>query len=253
MHLKLLAAAAAFIVFAGPSLAQEDEKPQGWSGEGSVSAGVTTGNTETTDLGIGVDMSRETGKWTFGVEALADYGEISGAESKNRWYLGGTADRQINDRLFGFVRGSYEQDEFSGFDSRTFIGGGLGYEILIGDKQSWSVRGGPGLKIDEIAEIITTDATGATVITPASTEESFSFVAGSEYVYAFNDNVKLSNDTNVLYAETSTQISNSLALTASLSDALSARISFDVRHDTEPPAGFEDTDTATRFSLVYGF
>ena len=252
MHKILVAALAAFTLVAVPAGAEEDA-PTGWTGEGSVSAGVTTGNTETTDLGVGIDMTRDTGVWAFGVEALADYGEIEGAESKNRWFLAGNVDRQINDRLFGFARASYEQDEFSGFDSRAFIGGGLGYDILIGDKSSWTVRGGPGLKIDEIGEIITTDATGATVITPGVTEESFSVVASSDFAYAFNDNVKLTNGTTALYAETSTQLTNSLALTASLSDALSARISFDVRHDTEPPAGFEATDTATRFSLVYGF
>ena len=253
MHRKLVAAIAAIAVLAAPSIAQEDQPNTGWTGEGSVSAGVTTGNTETTDLGVGVDMTRDTGVWAFGVEAVADYGEIDGAESKNRWFLGGTVDRQINDRLFGFARASYEQDEFSGFDSRAFIGGGLGYDILVGDKQSWTVRGGPGLKVDEIAEIITTDENGAAVITPATTEESFSVVGSSAYAYAFNDNVKLTNDTTVLYADVSTQVTNSTALTAALSDALSARISFDVRHDTEPPLGFEQTDTATRFSLVYGF
>ncbi len=253
MHRILIAAAAALAVIAVPAGAQEEEPNTGWTGEGSVSAGVTTGNTETTDLGVGVNMTRDTGVWAYGVEALADYGEIDGAESKNRWFLAGNIDRQINDRLFGFGRVSYEQDEFSGYDSRTFVGGGLGYDILVGDKTSWTVRGGPGIKIDEIAEIISTDAMGATVITPAVTEESFSFVAGSDFEYAFNDNVKLTNNTNALYAETSTQLNNSLALTAKLSSALSARISFDVRHDTEPPEGFESTDTATRFSLVYGF
>lgn len=252
MQKIFVAALSALTILAAPAGAEE-ETTSGWTGEGSVSAGVTTGNTETTDLGIGVNMTKDTGTWSYGVEALADYGEIEGAESKNRWFLGGTVDRQINDRLFGFGRVSYEQDEFSGFDSRAFIGGGLGYDVLIGEKSSWTVRGGPGLKIDEIGEIVTTDATGAPDITPGVTEESFSVIASSDFDYAFNDNVKLSNDTSALYAETSTQITNSLALTAKLSDALSARISFDVRHDTQPPEGFEDTDTATRFSLVYGF
>lgn len=244
MHHKIIAAIAAVAVFAAPSFAQDEDAPKGWTGEGSVSAGVTTGNTETTDLGIGLNMTKDTGTWSYGVEAVADYGEIDGAESKNRWFLGGTVDRQINDRLFGFARASYEQDEFSGFESRAFIGGGLGYDVIVGDKQSWTVRGGPGLKIDEIGPIGTA---------PATTEESFSIVGSSAYAYAFNDNVKITNDTTVLYADVSTQMTNSLALTAALSDALSARISFDVRHDTEPPLGFEQTDTATRFSLVYGF
>lgn len=247
---KLLFAAAAFSVVAAPSVAQDAD---GWTGEGSVSAGVTTGNTDTTDVGIGLDLGKTSGPWTYGVEAFADFGEVDGTESKNRWFLGGTVDRQINDRLFGFGRVSYEQDEFSGFDSRAFVGGGLGYDIFVGDVLSWTVRGGPGFKIDEVGETVTTDALGAPVIVPGFTDESFSAFGESAFAYAFNDNVKFTNDSTVLYADISTQLTNSAAITAKLSSALSARVSFDVRHETDPPEGFESTDTATRVSLVYGF
>jgi putative salt-induced outer membrane protein len=229
--------------FAGAALAEA----QTWKGEGSASAGVTTGNTETTDVGIGAKLTRETELWRTGIEAFADYGEIDGAESKNRLFFAGQVDRNFSERVYGFGRASYERDEFSGFENRIFAGGGLGYHILMGDVTTWAVEGGPGLKIDKVRDITTP------VAVPGSTEESLAWLAASRFAHAFNDNVKLTNDTSVLYAETSTQIGNSLALTAALSSALSARISLDVRHDTDPPLGFEDTDTATRVSLVYAF
>ena len=43
------------------------------------------------------------------------------------------------------------------------------------------------------------------------------------------------------------------AATARLAGDLSARFSFDVLHETEPPVGRERTDTISRASLVYGF
>lgn len=239
-----LAAFAGAMTLALPVHAEDVAPSNGWSGEGSLSAGVTTGNTETTDLGLGVDVEREAGLWTIGVNAVADYGETDGAETKNRIFLGTHLDRQINDKLFGFGQLSYEKDEFSGFESRTFIGAGLGYEIFNSDALQWTVRGGPGFKIDEIE---------ATLTTPATTEESFGATATSNWAYQFNENVSLTNDTNVLYADTSTQIGNVIALTASLTNTLSARVSFEARHDTNPPAGFEDTDTISRVSLVYAF
>ncbi len=137
-----LAAFAGAMTLALPGHAQ-DEANNGWSGEGSLSAGVTTGNTETTDLGLGVDVARAMDVWTIGLQANADYGETDGAETKNRIFLGTNLDRQINDRLFGFGQLSYERDEFSGFESRAFIGGGLGYEVLNGEATQWTVRGGP--------------------------------------------------------------------------------------------------------------
>ncbi len=224
----------------------------GWTGEGSFSAGYTTGNTETTDVGLAVKLNRESGLWTYTGEAAADYGETDSVETKNRYFLAGEVDRQLGDRLFSFVRTSYEQDEFSGFDSRLFVGGGLGYLILDGETTTWSVQGGPGIKIDEVQQT-TAIEDGVPVITPASTERSFSIVGGSEFAHNFNEAVKLTNETDIIYAEESTQIGNVIALTAALTDAFSARVSFDVRHDTNPPPGFEATDTVTRASIVYAF
>ncbi len=230
-------AAAGMLALAPQAVA---ENAEGWAGEGSLSAGTTSGNTETTDLGLGVDLARTAGVWTYGVEAAADYGEIDGVETRNRYFLAGNVDRQINDRLFGFGRVSYESDQFTGFDSRSFVGGGLGYSIYDNDTTTWSVRGGPGVKIDELR-------------TTGETETSFGAVGRSEFGYAFNENVSLTNNTDVLYAEESTQLANSIGVTAALTGALSARVSFDVRYDTNPPLGFEDTDTATKIALVYGF
>ena len=247
-----LAAFAGAMTLALPAHSQDDAN-NGWSGEGSLSAGVTTGNTETTDIGLGVDVARTFNVWTVGVQATADYGETDGDETKNRIFLGTNLDRQINDRLFGFGQLTYERDEFSGFDSRAFIGGGLGYEVLTGDVTTWTVRGGPGLKIDEIEAVLDTTTVPATILSPATTEESFGATAQSNFAHQFNDNVAFTNDSTAVYADTSTQLGNIAAITATLTNTLSARVSFEVRHDTDPVDGFESTDTISRVSLVYGF
>ena len=247
-----LAAFAGAMTLALPAHSQDDAN-NGWSGEGSLSAGVTTGNTETTDIGLGVDVARTFNVWTVGVQATADYGETDGDETKNRIFLGTNLDRQINDRLFGFGQLTYERDEFSGFDSRAFIGGGLGYEVLTGDVTTWTVRGGPGLKIDEIEAVLDTTTVPATILSPATTEESFGATAQSNFAHQFNDNVAFTNDSTAVYADTSTQLGNIAAITATLTNTLSARVSFEVRHDTDPVDGFEATDTISRVSLVYGF
>lgn len=240
MQLKLASALTLGVVLSPLVVHAQD----GWSGEGSFSAGYTTGNTETRDLGLAVALDRKAGLWTFGTEATADYGETDEIETKNRWFLAGEVDRQLGDALFGFGRTSYESDEFSGFESRFFIGGGLGYQVFDGEATQWSIRGGPGLKIDEIR---------ATDTEEASTEESFSAIAASEFSHQFNDAVGFSNNTDVLYASESTQFTNVAALTAALTNTLSARFSVEVRHDTNPPEGFEATDTVTRASIVYTF
>jgi putative salt-induced outer membrane protein len=243
MNTKLLAAAAAFLAFAGMANAQAGA----WIGEGSFGAGVSTGNTETTDVALGVKLARAGEVWRPSVEAIADYSETEGAETRNRVFVAGQLDRDFNARTYGFGRVSHERDEFSGFESRSFVGAGVGYRVLVGEVTTWALEVAPGLKIDETRDIT------APVLIPGQTEEGFAVIGASKFAHAFNDNVKLTNDTSAIYAETSTQFTNSLAITSALSGALSARFSFDVRYDTEPPLGFEQTDTITRVSLVYAF
>lgn len=243
----ILAAIAAGSCLVLQAHAQEESQ---WKGEGSLSAGLNTGNTETSDLGIGVKMSHESQVWRNSLELIADYGTENGDETKNRVFFAGQSDRTLNDRLFAFGRVSHEVDEFSGFDSRSFAGAGLGWQIFKDGPAIWSVEGGPGIKFDRIAA--TTSGTPPVTV-PAESEESFSFIAASKFGYTFNDAVKFGNDTNLIYADTSTQIGNKSTLTALLTKSLSARVSFEVRHETDPQPGFEPTDTATRVSLVYAF
>ncbi|MGE6699339.1 DUF481 domain-containing protein [Hyphomonas sp. NPDC076900] len=238
------AATAACIVF--PAMAQEGR----WTGEGSLSAGLNTGNTETSDLGVGVKMSHETQIWSNSFELIADYGTKNGTETKNRAFFAGQTNRTLSDRGFAFGRLSHEMDEFSGFESRSFAGGGMGWQIFEGKPLAWSVEGGPGIKFDRIRA---SRAGNPPVTVPARSDESFSFIAASRVSYVFNDAVKLGNDTNLIYADPSTQIGNKTTLTALLTKRLSARFSFEVRHDTDPQSGFEPTDTASRMSLVYAF
>ncbi len=246
--IKFTAAAAIIGLISVPALAQTpDDAPSAWTGEGSLSAGSTTGNTETTDLGIGVKLAHDSGQWRQSGEFAADYGETDGLETRNRLFGGLQLDRKFtNPRWSAYGRATHEIDEFSGFDNRTFVGVGLGYQVIEGDRTAWHVEGGPGFKIDKIA-----DQTVNNVVIPGSTEESFAVRAGSQFSHKFNEAVALSNDTNVVYADVSTQVNNTLALTAQLMNNLSARISYDVRHDTDPPLGVESTDTSTRLSLVY--
>jgi len=239
--MKLIHVAALSLLLAAPAFAQDAPPPE-WSGEGAFNAGVTSGNTETTDLGVGLKLKHQGDNWIQYGELAADYGETDSVETKNRIFAAGQVDRIFDDRFSGYGRLTWERDEFSGFDNRYFLGFGAAWKAFDSDITKWTIEGGPGYKIDEIRETLTT---------PASTEESIGVRAGSKFEHRFNDAVTLSNNTEIVYSDASTQVGNILALTANVWGNLSARVSLDVRHDTDPLPGFEATDTATRFSLVY--
>lgn len=234
MHRPLLLALTALVVSAGAAYAQDPV----WTGEGSFSAATTSGNTDTTNIGIGLELNHNGRVWTQSLDADFDYAENNGVKNKNRTAIAGQVDRAITDRLSGFGRATWQQDEFSGFEQRWFLGLGLVYDVIDAPARSWTVQGGPGYRVDEIR------ATNAR-------EENLGFSAGSKFRQEFNDVVAFTNDTNVVTSDVSTLITNTAALTFGLFGDIQGRVSYDVRHDTDPPAGFENTDTATRFSIVY--
>jgi putative salt-induced outer membrane protein len=241
-HVVSLVAVCGSPVFATSASAQDVET--GWSGEGALNAGFTTGNTKTRDAGVRVNAAHKEEVWSQLMEFGADYGDTGGVESKNRLAAAGQIDRGFGERMNGYVRATWERDEFSGFENRYFAGLGIGAKVIDANQTTWALEGGPGYKIDEAR---------ATATTPAATEETFGARAGSKFRHAFNERVSLTNDTEAVYSSTSTQLSNMVALDAGLMGNLSARVSLDVRHDTDPLLGFEPTDTATKFSLVYKF
>ncbi|MEO0982748.1 MAG: DUF481 domain-containing protein [Pseudomonadota bacterium] len=230
--------------------AHAEDTKLGWSGEGSASAGFNTGNTETLDAGLSFDVSRHWSKWLLNLEGSADYSETDDTATRERYFGAFQLDREANERFYYFVRSSYEVDEFSGFDSRVFAGAGVGFAIFKNDQTNWKIDGGPGYRIDNVADVV--DEFGV-VVEPGGPERSISARGASLFSHAFNENVEFTNNSNVTWAEETTQLTNTIALTSQLVGGLSGRVSFNVRHDTNPPAGFESTDTATRVSLVYTF
>ncbi|MEM9668583.1 MAG: DUF481 domain-containing protein [Pseudomonadota bacterium] len=250
--MKLQVVAAAALALAAPSFAQdEEEEPKGWTGEGSLGAGITTGNTDTVDLAVGLKGAKETETWKYSGEAGYDYGEVEGDATRNRWFVAGQIDRTFGERIFGFTRVTYEQDDFSGFDTRLFVGFGLGYRIFKGKRLRWTVEAAPGYRRDEVADIL--DLGPPPTIIEGGIENNFAARGSSAFAYDFNENVTFTNDTNVVWTDLSNQTINTTALNAGLTDRITARISFEVRNDTNPPDSFVNTDTATRLSIVYGF
>lgn len=232
------------VVFLQGAAHADDVESAKWSGEGAFSAGVTSGNTETTDVSLGVKAKREMGKWTVGGDVLGEFGQSEGVETRNRQAASAIADRKLNQKLSVFAKGNIVQDGFSGFENRAFLGAGLGYVAMDTEKTKFNLRAALGYQYD---------TTRATTTEPSDSTGSLGVNAGYDYSYDVNDKVKYSSTGEMFYSEVSTQFVGVGALTAELGGGLSARFSLETRYDTNPPTGFESTDTTTRVSIVYGF
>ena len=236
MKKQLLLAAALLVITTGTAQAQITE---GWTGEASLTGSKTTGNTDTTDIGLGLKLNKEADVWRHKFKALADLGRADGLTNKKRYNLGYQIDRDFNDRLYGYANADYFSDDFGAFQEGYFVGGGLGYKAILPAPISWNVEGGVGYRSQE--------EQGALGLT----ENEVALRGFSDFDYIFNDNVSLYNDTEIIYSSSDTYIWNETGITATLAGNLAARASFRVDTHSDVPLGREKTDTITRFGIVY--
>lgn len=216
------------------SFAQDDT---GWSGEASLSANKTTGNTDTTDIGVGLKVDNIGDVWRHKLKASADYGTSNGVTNRERFTLGYKLERDINDRLFGFGTADFYYDDFGAFTEGYFVGGGLGYTLYDGEPVNWSVTSGVGYR-SQTSRFDVTD-------------NEFAINAESDLDWEINERVSAYNDSGVLWSDSDTYLWSEAGLTANLMGNLAARASFRLDHHTDVPFGTEKTDTITRFGIVY--
>ncbi|HWJ69999.1 MAG TPA: DUF481 domain-containing protein [Sphingobium sp.] len=212
---------------------------QNWHGNGELGGFLTTGNSETSGITVGLALDKEGIDWRHKIRAIADYQRADGVTTRNQWLASYEPNYNVTARLYTFGLAMYEKDRFQGFSDRVTLSGGMGYRVIDSDAMTLDIKGGPAWRrTDWIAE-------------PSTSK--FNGLAGADFVWHISPALDFSNNAQALWGDGNSTYSNTAALTAKLSGALSGRLSYGVRHETNPPAINEKTDTVTRATLVYGF
>lgn len=220
-----------------------------WSGRVELGGFNSTGNSPNTGITAVLNLTREGERWRHNVRARADYQRSNDVTTRERFLVAYEPNLKLSDSLFAYALGQYERDRFQGFSARYSLSGGLGYQIIDSDAVQLSAKAGPAYR--------------ATNFTDGSSESSIAALVGLDFDWAITDRLKLTQDTNAV-AEAggsavafiggrNTSINLVTGLNAKLSSKLSARLSYAVEHDTNPPEGAVNTDTQSRVTIVYDF
>jgi putative salt-induced outer membrane protein len=236
---------AAPLLFGATAFAQDEDT--NWSGSIEFSAANATGNTENTNLGLGAKAEKKTGRYTHNLSGGANFAETDGAESQNNWFVAYQLDAQLRDRTYAYGRISYEQDEFSGFENRLFLGAGLGHYIFQSDEKNWKVEGGPGYRLSKIEEPVPLPADFE------DEESEFALYASSDFDLTIREGVLFEHDLSSTWTDSNTTVTTTFGLSTKLTESLSSKVSYQVDYETDPPLGREDTDTLLKASLLFGF
>lgn len=212
---------------------------ENWHGNGELGGFLTTGNSETSGVSAGLSLDKEGIDWRHKIRVLADYQRSDGVTTRNQWMASYEPNYNLTARLYLFGLGMYEKDRFQGFSDRITFSGGAGYRVIDSDVMTLDLKAGPAWRRTEWIAL------------PATSK--LNGLAGADFLWHISPALDFTNNAQALWGDGNSTYSNTAALTAKLGGALSARLSYGVRHETNPPAGTDKTDTVTRAALVYGF
>ena len=213
---------------------------------GSVSLrGTSTSNDGATSSDVGVGLRYGTFDGVNGIDVTAAfvYGEDDGVQTENNLQAGIDYRRDFNDTMFAYAKANASFDKLSTtvgeYEQDIFVGAGLGYRIFNTADTQWSVQAGPGYR-------------AANVVGGGEVSEVAASVS-SNIFKSLTDTTYVTNDTDVIYSETATTVTNDLALNVSLTDSLALRTSYTTNFNDQTDATFSDAENTFGVSVVYNF
>ena len=215
------------VVIAPFASAQEADN---WKGETELGVLITSGET-----------------WRNTGEFRTNYSETDDETTAEKYLAALETDYKFAENQYWFLRGSYEDDRFSGYDFESSVTAGYGHRVWTSGERSFlDLSVGGGYRYNKLE---TVNAQGED-----AEEEAIARLAG-QFDYALSENSlfrqKLS--TEIGLDENNTVTESETSLQANVVGNLSMKAAFRVKHFSDPPAGSEDTDTETSLSLIYGF
>jgi len=220
-----------------------------WEGKGQLGGFMATGNSENIGVTASLNIERVGIDWRHRLRASVDYQETNQITTREQYFASYEPRFDINPGLFAYALAQWDKDEFQGFDSRFAVSGGLGYQVLGGEDLRLSLKAGPAWRRTQFVD--------------GRDENSLAALAGIDFDWQVAENIKVTQDTDlvaegggsavaIIDANTTT-INLVTGLETSLIASLTARFSYAIEYDSNPPPNARSTDTMSRLTLVYGF
>lgn len=226
---------------------------ENWNGQGELGGFRSTGNTKNLGVSGGVKLVKDAVKWRLNFQARADYERNRGKTTRDQLSATIEPNYKFNQKLYAYGLAQFERDRLQGFSARYTISGGLGYELVKTKDLRLAIKAGPAFRVTDFAA--------------GNSESSLAALVGLDFDWKISDNLNFSQDAGGTWASDAQGFTSAVAiidsdnatfkatsaLDAKLIGSLSARLSYTIEHETNPPVGRIKTDTLSRASLVYDF
>lgn len=207
--------------------------------EAEVGALFTSGNTDEQSLNFAGNIEISENRWVYGFTIDGIYAASDDETKGQRFYGVASANYEFSEDSYFVARASHEDDRFSGFDSQSDFTLSYGRGFL----QS---RSDMDLAFDAGLGIRWSRLDGSDFDEPI-------LRLASEYEWVLSNSATFSQDLAIEYGTDSNIYRSDTGITTQILENLSLRFSLRLKHQTEVPAGRDETDTETAVTFVMNF
>ncbi len=208
-----------------------------WKGSGQLGGAISTGNSRARSLTAGLSLEKTGIRWRHRVNALLDLVNGDDDTDQERILAGYQLDYQFSDRFYSWARLEYERNQRAGINRRFAESAGFGWQVIVPGPVRWDLELGPAVRQTRYESYA---------------ENRIAARGASRFSWNLSKAMTFTND-SALFWERAASISNTAALSSKVFGAVSARLSYSIVWEEQPPIGLENLDTTSRITLVYDF
>ncbi len=214
-------------------------KPSRWKGKGELSGFLSNGNTDAFGVALIGELVNKGDRVQHKWFTLIDYQESGNLLSREYGRFGYQVDWAINPKHYTYARAEYEHDRTAGVEHRGTAAVGYGWRVWTEAPLTLNLEVGPAYRRTEYYGGVRDNEIVARGVVDLD--------------WAFSPKFKLTEDAEAIYGDSESVFRSITGLEAKLTGRLSARVSYDIRHSTEPQPGKKATDTTARVGVAYDF
>ncbi|MBW3670995.1 MAG: DUF481 domain-containing protein [Acidobacteria bacterium] len=228
-----------FLSLATASVSAQDLEGDGWRLDLGLSYLATGGNSDTSSFGFSMGTEKLVDRWRFLAGAEALQAEEESEKTAERFAAFSRAAWSISERLALTTGWQGEQNRFAGIDHRSTVDLGVSWKAI--QRETWTVETVSAATWNYEDPVLGESGSNAGLLLMGRSHYQISENASTSQMLRLEPNIEDVDDF---------RLDARVGLTASITDIIGVKLSYEARYDAQPVPGFESTDTMATVSLV---